>query len=235
MREQRRKRQFEHQKALQLQQKMELEKSQARLQAEDEERKRIAQEIHDDISPTITTLSIAAHTISLSDQKDVVEKTTKIIVRMTKQINEQLSEIIWSLNSAADELLHLNAFVRKFAEGFLSDVGIILKYESNIALDESKVVGYKRRAIYHCVKEILNNSVKYAQSNSIEMSLIKEKETLNISIRDFGKGLTNNEVKGSGNGMQNIQKNIQKIGGTISLINDNGLTTILSIPLETSN
>lgn len=233
IRDQRRKRSLEVQKSAQLQQQMVLEKAQARLQAEDEERKRIAQEIHDDISPTITTLSLAAHTISITEQKEVIAKTTQTIVRMTKQMSQQLNEIIWSLNSAADELSELNAFIRKFAEGFLKDVSMQLVLESNIANDTTKMEGYKRRAIFHSIKETINNAVKYSGGSELSISLLREGVQLKIVIKDSGTGIIEGgQIQGSGNGLKNIDRNIENVGGKVLRENMDGLMSTFIIPLE---
>ncbi len=151
-------------------------------------------------------------------------------------MSQQLNEIIWSLNSAADELSQLNSFIRKFAEGFLNDIGLKLQFESNIATDYTKMEGYKRRAVYQSVKEVLNNAVKYSGSETIELSLQKNHNILMITIRDFGQGIKDTqEIKGTGNGLKNIEKNIEKVGGKVLRENDNGLLTIFSVPLDLNN
>lgn len=230
---QRRKKLLESERVKALQQQIVIEKTRMRLQAEDEERRRISQEIHDDISPSITVLNMAAKIVGEPKNESEQKRASQIITRNTATLSTQLNEIVWSLNSSNDELGNLTAYIRRFAEKFLEEAGIQLEFKSNTLGDASMVEGYKRRAIYHSVKEVINNAVKYSGTGKVRLLVNKNEGKLVINISDFGKGLeSDGNISGSGNGLRNIKQSMTILNGSAQWKNEDGLTVVLTIPID---
>ncbi|MFT3948503.1 MAG: hypothetical protein QM763_16180 [Agriterribacter sp.] len=59
--------------------------------------------------------------------------------------------------------------MRKFAGNFLDTAGIKLIFNINTTQKNRMMEGYKRRSIYHSVKEVLNNTVKYSKASEVEI------------------------------------------------------------------
>ncbi len=227
-RNQRRKKLLETQRLKTLEQQVQIEKAALKFEAEDQERKRISKEIHDDIGPALTTLSIAANMIH-TEENDRNSQVVSLIRQHTQAISQQINEIIWSLNSNNDNLQSLVSHIRKFAGNFLHTAGMQLSFESDLDGQNQQVEGYKRRNIYHSVKEVLNNAVKYSKASLINVKMAKEENDFKIFIQDNGSGLPENIV--FGNGLGNIRENIRKMKGDIAWENDNGFLVRMSIPL----
>lgn len=228
---QRRKKLLEQQRLKTLEQQIIIEKTQLRIQAEDDERKRISKEIHDDIGPALTTLNLAANMLQQTSQ-DEHRNIVSLITKNTSSLSIQMNEIIWSLNSGNDNVQSLVAFIRKFATSFLQPAGIKLIFNANIDNANTLIEGYKRRNVYHSVKEVLNNAVKYAQAAEVKINITHKPHQLYISIHDNGIGLPAEEKIHYGNGFKNIKKNIAAINGTVHWQNTNGLAVEMSIPLN---
>lgn len=85
------------------------------------------------------------------------------------------------------------------------------------------------------VKEIVNNAIKYAGSEKIDVKVLLDRN-LKIIITDNGKGmpeeLTNRTIKGGGNGVNNIKKRAAMMNAVISFKNEKGLTVMLDLPLD---
>ena len=103
----------------------------------------------------------------------------------------------------------------------------------NVAEEFSAVFvsGEFRRNIYLAVKEALHNIVKHAQAHRVKISIEANKE-LNILIHDDGVGLSENNLKLSGNGIPNMKKRIASLKGRFLIKNQKGTIVILSVPLE---
>lgn len=227
---QQRKKQLEAQRIANLEQQILVEKATLKMQAENDERKRISKEIHDDVGPALTTLTMAANMINAPAGDSNQKKMISLIQQNAKAISTQINEIVWSLNSNNDNLQSLVAYIRKFASNFLDTTGMKLSFHSTLNGDDNMLEGYKRRNIYHTVKEILNNAVKYSKASQVDMNFIKESNFFNITIHDNGVGLPENIMYG--NGLGNIKENIGKIKGTVQWENNNGFSVKMSVPLS---
>ncbi len=223
------KRKLQSQKILQLQQKAELEKSALIIETESKERRRIAQELHDEIGSTITTINMSIN--SLSPESKVPEKTLAILSRSSMNMNRQVSEIVWSLNEGNDTVQNLISFILKHATQFLDDNGFSLQYKIPEVDPYQALDGYKRRYIFQTVKEILNNAVKYSKGNAIKLIIQLKNNNLKIVVSDNGEGF-NPETIVKGNGLNNIQDNIIHAGGNIQIDTSQGTTYNITVPLN---
>ncbi len=222
---------IEKQKSILYEQKAAINQQKIQVQAEKEERTRIAREIHDNIGPAITTLNLAANMMCQAQTQHEYLKIASMILQNSEKLNIQINEIIWSLNSSNDTLISLITFVKKFAAEFLETANIQLVFDTNIEHQETIIAGYKRRLIYSTIKEVINNTVKYAKASLIHISITEKQSRLIITIKDNGIGLVAEDVMGCGYGLQNIIQNIEEAGGTTFFTNDSGLQVELLIPL----
>ncbi|MBL0083573.1 MAG: ATP-binding protein [Saprospiraceae bacterium] len=85
--------------------------------------------------------------------------------------------------------------------------------------------------IYLCVKEAINNAIKYSQASNIDVTFTSQNEHISIEIRDNGKGFDiSSAINFGGNGLKNIYSRIHEIGGSVSINSDNtGTAVTLSI------
>ncbi|MCC6286684.1 MAG: hypothetical protein IT249_02255 [Chitinophagaceae bacterium] len=227
---QRRKKLLETQRIKTLEQQTVIEKANVKMLAENEERKRISKEIHDDIGPALTTLNMAANMINSAAANNDQSQPISLILQNTTSINNQINEIVWSLNSNNDNIQSLTAYIRKFATSFLQTAGIQLNFQSRLNQQNRLLEGYKRRNIFHSVKEVLNNAVKYSKASLINIDIAEQENLFIISIQDNGLGLPENMIYG--NGLRNIEENITKLSGEVHLENNSGFSVRISVPLN---
>jgi signal transduction histidine kinase len=82
-----------------------------------------------------------------------------------------------------------------------------------------------------CVKELLNNALKHANAQKITVSInAKDKNILEIVVGDNGQGM--NKENQFGNGITNIKKRIELLGGKVDFAQHNGLQVALQVPLK---
>ena len=81
-----------------------------------------------------------------------------------------------------------------------------------------------------CVKETLNNSLKYSAASEIVVT-IEVTDHLTIYVHDNGKGIDMQKLRQFGNGLKNIQKRMSSVGGSFSIENKNGTLITLTLPL----
>lgn len=193
------------------QQQMIIEKQQAIV----EERNRIASEMHDDLGSGLTSILFLSERLKkLSptiEYTDLIDKITK----NSKNLVSNMSEIIWSMNSRYDDVLNLAGYMRRFASEFLSTNEIPLHFYISPNCQDQPISGTRRRDLFLVFKEILHNAVKYSNAHMIYINIDCD-AYLKITIDELGgKGFDVTQVENLGNGIYNISKRIDSLGGEI--------------------
>jgi signal transduction histidine kinase len=198
-----------------------LEKKNALLLGQLEERSRISQELHDELGATVTSIVLATELMKQrTDQANLNE--LEIVSRSSKEMTDKLNEIVWSLNTNNDTTQSLVAYIRKFSSGFLQEAGIALEFEEQTDFPGRVVNGMFRRSIYHTAKEAVHNIVKHAGATRAVIHIQSNPTGLTILIKDNGKGLNNLHMKDWNNGLGNMKKNMERIKGSASWKTDDG-------------
>lgn len=210
-------------------QKLEKLNSERRIMASKlEERDRIAQEMHDDMGSTITSMQMALQLYRL-DPAD--EQNRKRIDEISDELHDQMNEVIWRMNTENDYLRNFAAYVYKFARKFLDSAGLQLQYHTEIPEEPIFLPGSVRHCLYLSSKELLNNVVKHAQASAVSINISYHDNVLQIQISDNGKGFNAAGLDGWGNGLKNIRKNIQQMGGLVEWVNQSGTVTTITMNL----
>ncbi|HYE53596.1 MAG TPA: ATP-binding protein, partial [Chitinophagaceae bacterium] len=92
--------------------------------------------------------------------------------------------------------------------------------------------GELRRNVFLTIKESLHNVVKYAEATQVNIS-IQAGERLTVIIKDNGKGLAavSADNGAGGNGLRNMRRRIESVGGHFDIISENGVSVTLQVPI----
>ena len=215
-----------------LEKEQELIATKSTLEGQLQERGRISKEIHDELGSSLTSISLLTEVLKKrldTNQNPEVNKISDTSAGMVDKMNE----IIWALNTSNDTINSLIAYTRKFANNFLQEAGIELEFEERGLPLDSIIEGTTRRNIYLTVKEAINNIVKHSGASKVNI-MVDAVDNLNIHIQDNGKGFVMDRLPEFRNGLQNMKKRMEDIGGTISFGNNNGTVVKLFYPLKTA-
>ncbi len=217
---------------------LELEKQQA-LQ---KERDRIAAEMHDDMGSGLSMIRLLSERASAQttdkDQKGRVDK----IAEQAKELVENMSTIIWAMNSRNDTAEGLVAFLRRYAFEYSEMNNLICRFPLPGDVPGWTIRGEVRRSVFLAFKEALLNVVKHAEAESVEINAVFKDGRLKITLRDNGKGFqsvsaTSSELTPSafaGMGLLNMQQRMTSLGGSfhITSSSDEGTTVVLETPIQ---
>jgi signal transduction histidine kinase len=208
-------------------QRMMLEKQ----QAIERERTRIATDMHDDLGAGLSRIKFLSETIGIKKQQQLPVEEEIISIRdYSHEMIDKMGEIVWALNEKNDSLSDLLAYVRGYAVQYLTDNGIQCRVEAPEQFPSLFVSGEFRRNIYLTVKEALHNVVKHAQARNVHI-VIRTGDTLYVSIQDDGAGFDEKNVRRFSNGLDNMKKRINSIGGNFQVKSNNGTVIAFSVPL----
>lgn len=208
--------------------KLKLEKE----QAVDQERARISSDMHDDLGSGLSTIRLLSEIAKRKIQDPSQTKEIERISEAAGELVDKMGEIIWAMNSSNDSLENLIAYMRSFVADFLEHAHIDHAFYIPESIPDIKLSGGTRRNIYLAVKEAVNNVMKHAQATEVIIELKIADNKMTILIRDNGKGFDPEKVRLFGNGLKNIQKRMQAVGGYADISTNKGTTVLLDIPLN---
>ena len=179
------------------------------------ERNRIATEMHDDLGSGLTTIIYLGERIKTKFPEFEGLEILKKIENQSKELVGNMSEIIWTMNSRYDDLANLSGFMRRYAYKYLDNYGKDLEFSIEEKCLDYPLSGEIRRNLFLVLKEILHNAIKYSQMSKFVVDLHCN-SNLTIQIQEVdGIGFDPEISKNSGNGIYNMSKRMEKIGGSI--------------------
>ena len=202
-----------------------------RRQLIEKERTRIATDMHDDLGAGLSRIKYLSQSIlNKKIPDDVMRKELEKITSFSDEMSEKMGEIVWALNEKNDTLADLIAYTRSYSVEYLANHNILCEAETPIHLPETFITGEMRRNIFLSVKECLHNIVKHANATKVCFS-VQLNSKMEIIIHDNGKGIDWNNRRAFSNGIENVNKRMKEIKGTVDFGNDRGTRVCLSIPL----
>lgn len=212
------------------QQRSQLEKQLAILQ----EHERISADLHDDIGSTLSSISVYSE---LADKyyESRPEKSHEIVHKISVQTRElmtRIEDIIWSLKPHSPDKTTFKSRLQDYALELLSGKNVGYRIEVDPGVDDLVKDPFLRKNILLIIKEAINNCAKYSQATSVEILVRASPVQLGIRIEDDGTGF-DKEIAGNGNGLGNMRKRSEDIGGTFSLRTApwKGTTIEVTIPM----
>jgi signal transduction histidine kinase/ligand-binding sensor domain-containing protein len=199
-------------------------------EAVEKERARIATDMHDDLGSGLSTIRFLSEKVKRNTFSDVTRTDVEKIQFASNELIEKMNEIIWSMNEKNNSLENLIFYTRSYSMEYCGDNNLLCQISLPEQIPSFSVSGEFRRNVFLTVKEILHNIVKHAGADNVQM-MIETAEGLDIVVRDNGVGFHENQRTGGGNGLRNMRKRIESIGGTINIQNGQGITVILKLPL----
>lgn len=194
------------------------------LEGEQQERRRISREMHDDMGAGLTRMLFLSRVMGNENE------TAKKIGATAEDLIKKMNEVIWTMNDEEDTLESLIAYIRSTAAEMLESAG--LTYEIKIQEPMSAVALNReyRRNIYLVVKEALHNVIKHAAATYVHVA-ISGSDDLEIMIQDNGKGIANNTGARQGNGMKNMRLRMEQSGGKMEVSGGQGTLIRFTVPL----
>ncbi|MDY7034389.1 MAG: PAS domain-containing protein, partial [Thermodesulfobacteriota bacterium] len=202
------------------------------LTAQEEERKRIALELHDGIGQTLSAIKFKVETVLREmDQgnSDEVSKSLEHLVPMIQEAIEETRIISANLRpSILDDLgiLATISWLCREVESIYSSIHI----ENEIEINEKDVPDSLKTVIYRILREALNNSAKYSRANLVCLSLKREGPNLFLTVKDNGMGFnaedaTFLESSKRRLGLTSMKERTELSGGAFSITSQRGAGT----------
>ncbi len=208
--------------------------------AQEEERQRIARELHDDICQRLSGMKLNMEV--LEDEIRLTDRRTSRILRgFRKQFEQTISEVRRLSSNLRPTVLDdfgltiaMNLLVRDFERMH----GISVHLESK-GLSVERLDPQVEIALYRIAQESLTNVARHAEADTVDIELLARDKFAELTIRDNGRGFDETESMnareaGHGMGLISMRERAELLGGTclVSSRPTDGTTVFASIPLE---
>ncbi|MGE4488216.1 MAG: two-component regulator propeller domain-containing protein [Kiritimatiellales bacterium] len=205
--------------------------------AVEQERTRIAMDLHDEIGSELTRLSMLSHRVARAFRRNELDRAPAQVTEMeyaARKLVWTLDEIVWVVSPINDTLDNLIAYISKYVSEFLHEAGIPCETDIPIELPDYQISGPVRHNIFLAVKAAVSNAAKHSNATQITLHVEMLSEMVQITIVDNGKGLTDTEDQRFQNGIKNMRKRMTLVGGEMLIFSnrDKGTTVKFMIPLK---
>lgn len=198
------------------------------IERQDEERRRMAREVHDSTMQLLASLGLSLGQIrrskGIKDRTDILAEMEELL----GQIQRELRTVSYLAHPPMISELGLVKALRQLAGGFGRRTGLQIEVEAAEGLPISPAAEV---AIYRMVQEALSNVHRHAQASRVAIGLHLRRSILHISVADDGVGLP--EKLRTGVGLSSMRERIEEIGGRLMIrAGKPGIAVMASVPLH---
>ncbi|HEX5687397.1 MAG TPA: histidine kinase [Ideonella sp.] len=211
----------------------------AQVQVQEEERKRIARELHDDLQQSIAAILLDAGTAKelLTADRPVVEPLLLNVTKLANAVLTSTRRIVEDLRPQVLEVLGLPTALETLAAAFANRMKIECE-----AMHDDFVAGLQfddlqANCLYRVAQEALNNVAKHAHAQHVCLTLVRQGESsVRLSITDDGVGMNEGaRVNRRSFGLLGMEERARAAGGTLSVTSSRGAGTTITVVLPISD
>jgi signal transduction histidine kinase len=199
-------------------------------------RTQLARDLHDDMGSTLSSISILSQVAEKQADK-TNQNTVDLLVKInqnSQRMLDTMNDIVWTTQPVNDTLESITVKIREFAAEMFDARDINYKIEIDEDLQYHKLPANQVYNFYLIIKEAINNIAKYANAQNVVVTILKKLNNISLSIIDDGQGFDISSVRNGGNGLKNMHKRANDLGGVLSINSKPNQGTKLEFELKTN-
>lgn len=215
-------------------QKQELLSAYALIQGQEKERKRVAADVHDNLSNLLATLKIYSDLVLMGPSAHEMNSLNYRINNLVERLSVEVRRIAHSLDSSTLRNFGLSAAVEQLCEAVTNSGKI--KVTSIVDVKPSADDGETLLNMYRIVQELFTNTLKHAQATAIRFEITQVHDEITIIFEDNGIGFDVQAASKKSMGLHNIRSRVESLHGELRIESSSaGSTFIIEIPLAHGN
>ena len=208
------------------------------LQLQDEERRKIARELHDSVGQYLAMLKI---TIDRGERKGIDTSTRQLLSQCSQIVDQCISEtrtVSYLLHPPLLDENGLLSAVRWYVEGFAARSSIEVQMKAPPAIP--RLLKEIETTLFRILQESLTNVHRHSQSRKVDIEIDCDTYTVSLRVRDFGKGIPLDRIRsfrdhgsGMGIGLGGMRERVRELGGVLRIepAEPSGTAIVVVIPL----
>ncbi|MFN0173791.1 MAG: sensor histidine kinase [Saprospiraceae bacterium] len=202
------------------------------LKGQEEERQRIASQLHDDVCSKLGVMHLTFHRLRRT------ETSNGQYTSMCDEINDLIGETLGITRRISHELVPptLEGFglveaIEELCEQIRNTGAVDIRFEHDITRVELGGVNTELN-LFRIVQELANNSLKHSEASFITVELLKDGDIIQLNYSDNGVGFNLKDAQSKGLGLKNIYNRAKMVGATVQLSTapENGFEIQLTMP-----
>jgi len=197
----------------------------------EQERLRIAHDIHDDLGARVTQISLLS---AMAQENPAFPEKARAdfdkVSKMSRELVAALYETVWAVNPENDNLDALGNYLCQMVKQLCERTPLRCRFHVLDLPHEVQVSSQTRHNISMAVKEAVHNVIKHAGASEVTIRMAFADGFLDVSVHDDGSGFEPANIV-SGNGLSNMKQRLQNIGGTCLIESKSGQGTTVRLRL----
>ena len=203
--------------------------------AQEDERRRIARELHDQLGQQLTALRLTLEALKRNSvEQGELRAQVETLEELARQLDQDVAFRVWELRPIALEDVGLRAALANFAHNWSKHFGIRVQLHTNQSTTE-RLVPAIETMIYRLAQESLNNIAKHARATHVDIVLERKSDQMSLIIEDNGVGFdsSNPDVVGQGLGLIGMRERAGLFGADLQIESTpgSGTTVIVRTPI----
>ena len=205
------------------------------LNTQEEERRRVSRELHDDLSQKVAKLQFDVETLDQQLPPDLMDGKRRLLAIRDGigTLSNDLRRIAYQLHPSTLDHLGLAVAIRTYCREFSEREGLPVQFTARRV--PARIPPEAASSLYRIVQEALRNVAKHAGKTSVKIRLTGGSKRLSLSIRDHGVGFDIHSVQHKGGlGLIGMQERVRLVRGEFSLVTlpGRGAAIMIRIPLN---
>lgn len=189
------------------------------------ERTRIAQEIHDSLGHTLTSLNIQLEVARKFADRD--QKRSHDALELAKQL---ASQSLTDVRTAIQSIRHPDFDLKESVNSLAKQMQASQTLEVNVEISDTNINSTVAYQLFRIIQECLTNVMKHANATLVTVVLKQEGKKIELVVSDNGKGLTN-QGNSKGFGIRGMQERVESLHGTVEIQSEPGKGTSLQVSI----
>jgi len=205
------------------------------LRLQDEERRRLARELHDSVGQVLAALSMNIGVLQSQSHKldSLGARAVSENAELVQQASREIRTISHLLHPPLLEMLGLDSALRGYVEGFSERSKI--KVDLEIPADLGRLPGDTELAVFRVVQECLTNIHRHSESATAAIRIAQEGGRLVVQVQDRGKGISEEKQRElaapghTGVGLSGMRERLRQLGGRLDIQSESNGTVVSAI------
>jgi signal transduction histidine kinase len=205
------------------------------LSLQDEERRRLARELHDSTGQMLAAMKMVLDEMRIEAKEQNFAALVNQSIELNDEMSRQLRTMSYLLHPPLLDEVGLPSALRWYTEGFAERSAIKVDLQVSDGFD--RLPQEMEIAIFRVVQECLTNIHRHSGSPTASVRLNRTNDAVDVEISDTGQGIASDRVRGdrivSGVGLMGIEERMRQFGGSVKVTSsENGTLVNAGIPLK---
>jgi signal transduction histidine kinase len=205
------------------------------LKLQDEERRRLARELHDSTGQMLAAMKMVLDEMSVEAKGEKIASLVAQSIALNDDMSRQLRTMSYLLHPPLLDEVGLPSALQWYTDGFADRSGITVSLQ--MSQEFGRLPDDMEIALFRFVQECLTNIHRHSGSPTADIRLTRTGERVEIDVTDTGKGIPSHRLHKNkvipGVGMMGIQERMRQFGGSAEVTSsDKGTVVVATIPLK---